>query len=371
MFSLEAVAVALSLLLSFGFAAAANGDAQVPDKPAEGTTSAAEPSASRPRPKGTPEMTGATDKADRKSRNGFDVSNASLPGDKIVAGGPARDSIRSVDRPEFADSEAAALWVAPANAVIGLSLGDVAHAYPVHLLEYHQVVNDDLGGVPVVVSYDPLAGVPLAYERKLAGRTLEFGVSGLVYQSNFLLYDRQTESLWLPWSGQAIAGPMLGKRLARLRVRQEPFAAWLHRHPDSLVLVRPMLKQIDYRYSPYSAYWGSETIPFPVDSVDPTYHPKEVVVGLRADGKTRAYLGSIMRRSGGRVVDDFAGRKVRIAYDTETGTFTWQIPEDVEVTEAYWFAWKALEPDTEVWQGIEAAPAPKGSESSTGGAPTR
>ena len=303
--------------------------------------------------------------------NGFDLSNASVPKGKIMAGGPRRDAIRSVDEPEFADPEAARHWVAPDNTVIGLQVGDVSHAYPVHLLEYHQIVNDELAGVPVVVTYDPLTGVPLAHERKVAGRTLVFGVSGLVYQSNFLLYDRETESLWLQWSGQAIAGPMVGKRLARLRVGQQPYTAWLQGHPDSLVLARPMLKQIDYRYSPYSAYWGSEKIPFAVDAVDPTYHPKEVVVGLRADGKSRVYLGSVMRGAGGRVVDDFAGHKVRIAYDTETATFSWQIPEDIEVTEAYWFAWKTFQPDTEVWQSIEAPPVPDEAAPPSGGDPPR
>jgi hypothetical protein len=365
MLSSKAIAAAMSLLLLLGSAAAA------------GATASGEASAPAAESAGAPSRPGAVapkpGKVQTKSRswNDFDVSNASVSKDKIVAGGPIRDAIRSVDEPEFVDAAAAEQWVAPANTVIGLSVGDVAHAYPVHLLEYHQVVNDELAGVPVVLSYDPIAGVPLAFERRLSGRTLEFGVSGLVYQSNFLLYDRESESLWLPWTGEAIAGPMLGKRLARLRVRQEPYAAWLHRHPDSLVLARPLLKQIDYRYSPYSSYWGSETIPFPVDSTDPAYHPKEVMVGLRVDGKSRAYLGSIMVGAGGRVIDDFVGRKVRIAYDTQTSTFTWQIPEDVEVTEAYWFAWKALEPDTEVWQGLEAGPAVSGSDPPNGSAPTR
>jgi len=302
-----------------------------------------------------------------KPWNGFDVSNASLPAEKLVAGGPLRDAIHSVDQPEFVDPEAAARWVAASSTVIGLRLGDIARAYPVHLLEYHQIVNDDFAGVPVVLSYDPLTGTPLAYKRKLAGRTLEFGVSGLVYQSNFLLFDRQTESLWLQWSGEAIAGPMRGERLTALRVRQEPYAAWLARHPDTRVLARPLLKQIDYRYSPYSAYWGSKTIPFPVDVLDSTYHPKELVVGLRAQGKSRAYLGSLILRAGGRVVDDFEGRKVRIAYNTETGTFSWDVPEDVAVTEAYWFAWKAFQPETEVWQGVELS-SPTSEESQSDGA---
>jgi len=301
-----------------------------------------------------PVLLGADENVDL---NGFDLDGATVPREAIVAGGPGRDGIRSVDAPEFAPPEEAT-WVAADTPVLGVEAGGEARVYPVHLLEYHQIVNDVLGGVPVAITYDPLSAVPLAFLRTVAGRTLTFGVSGLLYNSNFLMYDRETESLWSQFEGRAIAGPLAGTRLTRVRAHQEPVAAWLIRHSGSRVLARPDPKKIDYRYSPYSAYWVSEKIPFPVDEVDPTYHPKEVVVGLRAEGKSRAYLGSLMIEAGGRVVDDFEGRKVRIAYNKETATFSWEIPEDVAITEAYWFAWKAFRPKAEIWQGLEKTPAP-------------
>lgn len=286
--------------------------------------------------------------AEERRPNGFDISGALVDGAMILEGGPARDRIRSVDAPEYVAPQEAS-FVRPVDPVLGVALDGVAHAYPIHLLEYHQIVNDVISGHPVVLAFDPLSGVPSAWRREVDGKVLEFGVSGLIYNAQFLLFDRETESLWAAWEGRAIAGPLAGKRLERLEVRQEPMGAWFQRHPDTVVLDRPDKTRIDYRHSPYSTYWVSEKVPFEVRARDDRYHPKEVVIGLEVDGATRAYLGSILTAEGGRIVDEFQGRKVRIAYDSDSSTFQWQVPEDVRVTDAYWFAWKAFHPETEIW----------------------
>jgi hypothetical protein len=285
---------------------------------------------------------------DQGKLNGFEIAGGIIPAEKILRGGPPRDGIRSVNQPEFV-KPARATWVAAATPVIGVAVGDDARAYPIHLIEYHQIVNDRISAVPVVVTYDPLSGTPMAFRRTVEGKILHFGVSGLIYRSNFLLYDRETESLWSQFLGKAITGPLAGKSLPRLRIRQDPMAVWLERQPRSKVLVRPEPLHIDYRYSPFSTYWVSDKIPFPVEVVDPRYHPKEVVLGIEVEGLKRAYLGSILTAAGGRIVDDFRGRKIRIAYDTGSSTFSWDAPEDAIVTDAYWFSWKAFHPDTEIW----------------------
>ena len=292
--------------------------------------------------------------------NGFVLEKLEVPRAEIVQGGPARDSIPRVDDPHFA-SAAEASWVVPGNPVVGVALGGEARAYPVHILEYHQVINDEIGGVPVAVTYDPLAGSPAVFLRKVGlgkegKRTLRFGISGLVYQCNFVLYDLETESLWSQLRGSSIAGSLAGTRLERVPARQVPLGAWLVRNPESKVLVRPLPRRIDYRYSPYSAYWVSETIPFPVAARDARYHPKEVVLGVEVDGVERAYLGSILTAAGGRIVDELRGRKLRIAYDGESGTFAWEMPEDLRATDAYWFAWKTFHPKTQIWRSGASPP---------------
>jgi hypothetical protein len=279
---------------------------------------------------------------------GFALEKLRVPAEHILAGGPKRDEIPSVDAPRFASLEEAT-WVLAENPVLGISLAGESHVYPVHVIERHQIVNDSFGGTPVVVSYDPLAGSPRAYERKLDGRVLEFGVAGLLYNGNFLLYDRATQSLWSQLRGDALAGPLSGKALRRVELRQETLASWLERHPDSRVLAPPS-QAIDYRYSPFSSYWLSNRIPSRVDAEDRRFHAKEVVVGVVKDGKARAYLGSLVTAAGGSLDDEFQGRKVQVLYSSRDAVFRYQIPADVEVTEAYWFAWKAFHPDTEVWQ---------------------
>ena len=297
-----------------------------------------------------PLLLAADDGADRY---GFDVEAATVPRAAIVAGGPGRDGIRSVDAPEFAPP-AEASWVAADTPVVGVEAGGEARSYPVHLLEYHQIVNDVLGGVPVAITYDPLAAAPLAFRRTVAGRTLTFGVSGLVYNSNFLMYDRETRSLWSQFIGKAIAGPLAGKTLARIRVRQVTETAWLAAHPGSRVLVRPDRFRIDYRYSPFSTYMIADSIPFPVNAEDRRHHPKTLVVGVRANGKARAYLDSLVTKAGGSVEDEFEGREIRIRYDPDAAVFTWDAPDDLEVAEAYWFAWKAFHPETQIWGDAKA-----------------
>src|SRR5690606_1400773 len=184
---------------------------------------------------------------------------------------------------------------------------------------------------------------------------LEFGVSGLLYNSGFLMYDRETESLWSQFLGQAVSGPLSGRKLKRVRIRQEDLASWRTRVGTTKVLVRPLPKSIDYRFSPFGRYIVEDAIRYPVKARDERFLAKKLVLGVVVDCKARAYLGSVLTREGGWVEDVFRGRKITIDYSTELSVFRWEAPDDVEVTEAYWFAWKAFHPDTEVWKAENAA----------------
>jgi hypothetical protein len=277
-----------------------------------------------------------------------------VPAADIVSGGPGRDGIKSIDAPGFVAVEEAS-WVAPQNPVLGVSVGETAHVYPVHIMDYHQVVNDEIGSTPVLVTYDPLAGVPRAFDARIDGRRLQFGVSGLLHNHNFLLYDRETESLWLQFTGEAIAGPLAGKRLEPLLIRQERLSTWLSRHPTARVLERPFPERIDYRFTPFKAYIIDDKTLFPVKAKDTTYHAKEMVCGVVVNGEARAYLGSLVTAAGGETEDEVGGKKIHVAYDVEEAVFMWDVPDGVEVVEAYWLAWKAFHPDTSVWSAGESA----------------
>lgn len=281
--------------------------------------------------------------------HGFRLDGLSVSRDKVRPAARKRDPIPVVNEPRYVPA-AEASWVAGDTPVIGVVVGGEARAFPVHLMEYHHVVNAVVGGVPVAVTFDPLTAVPRAYRRDLDGKRLEFAVSGLVYNSGALLFDRETESLWSQFRGDAVAGRLVGKRLTRLPVRQEVLAKWLARQPDTQVLVRPEPQRIDYRYSPYKAYWIEDQIPFPVEARDDRFHAKEVVLGIEAGGTTRAYLGSVVTRAGLHVEDSVPGGTIVIDYRPEEAVFEWQAPDAIAVTDAYWFAWKAFHPETEIWE---------------------
>ena len=305
------------------------------------------------------DVTGTTSRSD--ALNGFVLDGALVPPEKIVRG-MERDGVRSVDEPRFSDLEAAQRWVAPDTVILGLSVKGDSRAYPEHLLDFHQVINDEVGGVPIVVFWDPIAGLPMAFERKIDDRILIFGVAGLIYQSHCLLYDGETKSVWFPQKGQAIAGPLAGQKLKRISLRKEPLGAWVREHPDTRVLDRPFLTKIDYRHSPFSTHWVSEKLPYPVDHTDSRFHPKDLVLGVEYPGGSKAYLGSLLTEAGGRVVDQIKGQTVRIAYDSDTASFQSEVPSSFGSYESYWFAWKTLHPDTEVWEGLQPLRQPKGAE---------
>ena len=234
--------------------------------------------------------------------------------------------------------------------MLGIALDGDARAYLTPVLEYHQVVNDDVGGVPIVVTYDPLTGAPLAWKRSVDGRTLRFGVSGLLYNSGFLLYDHETESLWSQFDGRAIAGPLAGKKLEPVPVRQQDFGSWLASEPKTKILIPPEPNHFDYNESAYTAYAEADSVGFPLEARDRRFHAKELMVGVVVDGKARAYLASLVTANGGRAEDEIGGKRIVVRYDPARAVFEWEAPPGVAVTESYWFAWKAFHPDTEIWR---------------------
>ena len=145
--------------------------------------------------------------------NGFDLTGASVPIDEIHHGGPPRDGIPSIDQPRFV-SAVEADFLKPDDRVLGFHRPGIARAYPISILNWHEVVNDRVGGEPIAVTFCPLCGTGMVFSTRVDGRDLTLGVSGLLYNSDVLLYDRQTESLWSQIMSEAVSGPMKGSRLA-------------------------------------------------------------------------------------------------------------------------------------------------------------
>lgn len=284
-------------------------------------------------------------------RNGFALEPATVAVAEILEGGPPRDGIPALDRPRFA-TPAEAGWDDD-ELVVGLAIGREARAYPLAILVWHELVNDSLGGQPVLVSYCPLCGTALVFDRRVAGSVRRFGVSGLLYRSALLLYDRETESLWSQISAGAVTGASRGQRLRLLRARVTTLGAWRKAQPATSVLTRETGHRRPYGSTPYEGYASSERLLFPVP-LDRRYHPKTPTLGLRVPGgAARAYPADELRRAGGGVREHFAGHPVAVSFDPDAVEFRVEAPPEIEVIEAYWFAWAAFHPETSVFRGPE------------------
>ena len=177
-----------------------------------------------------------------------------VPYDELLSGGPPRDGIQSIDDPSFVSNEEAADWLAPNEPVIALELNGDARAYPLSIITWHEIVNDVVGGEPVAVTFCPLCNSALVFESTINGQVFEFGVSGLLRNSDLIMYDRTTETLWQQFTGEGIVGDLAGERLSLVPSSLVSFADFREGHPDGQVLSQDTGFNRPYGQNPYAGY---------------------------------------------------------------------------------------------------------------------
>ncbi len=280
----------------------------------------------------------------------FDLSTHSVPPDQIVAGGPGKDGIPAILRPRFVPASRAS-FLASEDRVLGLLAATEAKAYPIKILNWHEIVNDTIEGRPVLVTYCPLCGSGIAFDRRVQGRTLTFGVSGLLYQSDLLMYDHQTNSLWSQLAMQAVAGPLTGVTLTALFLEHTTWGEWRATHPATVVLSTQMGHRRDYDRDPYLGYSQRADLMFATTHRNDRYHPKEWIVGVEINGTVKAYPFSELARTGQPVTDQVAGRTLRIHFNAraQSASVTDAAGAPIPTVTAFWFAWYAFHPDTQVY----------------------
>lgn len=284
-------------------------------------------------------------------KNGFDLKQALIPADQIISGGPAKDGIPAIDQPQFVNATMAD-FLQPDDPVLGLQVQDIARAYPLRILNWHEVVNDKFGKEPVAITYCPLCGTGVAFDRRVNGKVLSFGVSGLLYNNDVLLYDRQTGSLWSQLMAQAISGPMKGQRLSYFALTHTRWDDWRKLHAATQVLTTDTGAQRPYERDPYAGYDTSSEVMFPLQFRSAGFHPKERVLGLVVGSQAKAYPFVELSRAGGVVTDYFAGGRWTIRLDKNAGRATLHDDHGLQkpAVVGYWFAWYAFHPGTEVFR---------------------
>jgi hypothetical protein len=267
----------------------------------------------------------AQEAAVERALPGFETNTArrTIELDELQAGGPPKGGIPAIDAPRFVSQDAASAWLADREPVILLRYGGEAKVYPLQILTWHEVVNDSLGGAPVAVTFCPLCYSAVALSRRVqtgeGQRTLTFGVSGLLRHSDLVMYDRQTETLWQQFTGEALVGDLVGTTLDVLPAQIVSFEQARGSAPDAPVLSRETGHARSYGQNPYVGYDDVAKAPFlfrgPEDGRLP---PMARVVAVEAGGASRAYPARVTRDR--RAVHDTLGGVPLVVFHTDGAT---------------------------------------------------
>lgn len=260
-------------------------------------------------------------------------------------GCPHRDCIPSIDEPDFVKADEA-IFLKDTDVVLTIVRGDDVRAYPTRILNFHEIVNDVVDGEPIAITYCPLCGSGLAFHREVGGQVTEFGVSGVLHNSDLVMYDRRTETLWDQIEGKGIVGELTDTKLVMLPTSMSRWARWRKAHPDTLVLSMDTGFDEDYSTDPYADYGASDRIVFPVSGTDGRLGPKTVVYGAYVDDTYVAWTHRLLasRRT---VTDQVSGRALEVTM-REDGSVMVRDDAGVEFVPVrlFWFAWFAFHPDT-------------------------
>lgn len=286
------------------------------------------------------------------TKNGFDLANSIIPVAEILSGGPPRDGIPSIDKPHFV-SASKADYLKPDDRVIGINFIGEVRAYPIRILNWHEIVNDKIKSQSVAVTFCPLCGSGIVYSANIDGKAHKFGVSGLLYNSDVLLYDRETETLWSQILSKGVSGKLVNKTLKIIPSSHTSWAAWKKKYPQTKVLSTKTGFGRDYNRTPYGSYTTNSSIYFPTAFKSKKYHPKERVLGITINGKHKVYPFSELAKSGGGVLlDQFSGKKLRLEFDVTNrdGEIKDSTGKILPSVNSFWFAWYAFHPDAEIFK---------------------
>ena len=211
-----------------------------------------------------------------------------IPTGNVADGGPGKDGIPALEQPTFAPASFVTL-VEPDDLVIVVRDGDQIKAYPEDIMDYHEIVNDGPSNAPFIVSYCPLTASAIGWRGRATDANPTFGVSGLLYNSNLLLYDRQTDTHWSQMLQLAVNGSRIGQRPETVQVLETKFATLVSMYPDAVVMTRNTGHFRDYDQYPYGSYRQSPFLLFQTAPFDNRLHPKERALGIHTDSAAKVY----------------------------------------------------------------------------------
>jgi hypothetical protein len=216
----------------------------------------------------------------------LDLTTADPAITKLLAGGPPKDGIPAVDEPQF--EPISTFGRSDMIQAIVMQDAEQIKVYPYHILNFHEIINDIVNGQPVAITFCPLCGSAIVFDRTLPdGQVTTLGVSGALIESNMVMYDRATDSLWQQSTGQALAGSFVGERLGLVSFQLMTIGEVKRLYPDALVLSEDTGYERDYGRNPYSGYEDDEDwFIFAPSRLDTSLPPKEIMVVFRGANDT-------------------------------------------------------------------------------------
>jgi hypothetical protein len=293
-----------------------------------------------------------------------DFSKQLVSLDEFQSGGPPKDGIPAIDVPRYTRAENVD-FLEDREPVILITVDGESRAYPLQILTWHEIVNTRFGNVPVAVTFCPLCNTAIAFDRRMDGEVLSFGTTGKLRDSDLVMYDRQTESWWQQFGGEALVGTLAGKKLRQLPARIISWRDFRRSHPSGLVLNRDTGHVRDYGTNPYAGYDDIASPPIFAarNEDDERFPPKERVVYVELGKEAFAVPFSALAEKGAIELETDAGelvvrwrRGVASALDTsaiaegrDVGSASVLLDgEAVPFSEPFWFAVAAFRPDIEI-----------------------
>ncbi|WP_280771856.1 DUF3179 domain-containing protein [Salipaludibacillus daqingensis] len=223
--------------------------------------------------------------------------------DRLQKGGPPPDGIPSIDQPSFVDLAEADQWLEENEPVIWVEVNGKARAYPLQILMWHEIVNDTINDVPISITFCPLCNSSFSFKRDVGDHLLDFGTTGYLYEGAMLMYDRQTQSLWAHFGGEALGGPLKGERLELVPSSIVAWREFKETYPDGLVLSKDTSFERNYGQNPYVGYDQADEPPFLFSGeIDGSFAPKERIVAVEVADQAKSYLTETLSEKG--VIND-------------------------------------------------------------------
>ncbi len=278
----------------------------------------------------------------------FDTTGLSIPAKHLLPGGPPKDGIPALTDPRStAASEID--YLQDEDRVVAVAVNDKHKAYPLKILNWHEIINDTVGGVPIAVIYCPLCDSASVVDRRIGESTLEFGVSGLLHNSNVVMYDRTDQALWSQVKLTALSGPHVGQSLRHLPFELIQFKTWRDEHRASPVADTRTGHTRQYNRNPYQKYFQHDRLVFPVTREDSRLATKQAVIGLRRGEQTLAVPVDAIHQASEGLTVSLGGQSVTLGANDRTVAIE-ALAEDVQAVHTFWFTWAAMHPDTDIYQ---------------------